>query len=118
MSERFTRFFASRWGIILAGAAIGVLAPLLQKAGNPTNMVSAWPASCVKVAHPTRWAWQDWELAYAGSWIGAWRPSVPTVPRHLSSDCGVCVRIRQADREGTLQALETAGVEIEGAHDI
>jgi hypothetical protein len=40
------------------------------------------------------------------------------VPRHLSSDCGVCVRIRQADREMALQALETAGVEIEGAHDI
>ena len=38
MSERLTRFFASRWGIVLAGAAIGVLAPLLQKAGNPTNM--------------------------------------------------------------------------------
>jgi YedE family putative selenium metabolism protein len=38
MSERFTRFFASRWGIILAGAVIGVLAPLLQYAGNPANM--------------------------------------------------------------------------------
>ena len=38
MSKRFTRFFASRWGIILAGAVIGVLAPLLQKAGNPANM--------------------------------------------------------------------------------
>ena len=38
MSERLTRFFASRWGIVLAGAAIGVLAPLLQKVGNPTNM--------------------------------------------------------------------------------
>jgi YedE family putative selenium metabolism protein len=38
MSERLTRFFASRWGIILAGAAIGVLAPLLQYAGNPRNM--------------------------------------------------------------------------------
>ncbi len=38
MSERLTRFFASRWGIILAGAAIGLLAPLLQKAGNPPNM--------------------------------------------------------------------------------
>ena len=38
MSERLTRFFASRWGIVLAGAAIGVLAPLLQKAGNPPNM--------------------------------------------------------------------------------
>jgi YedE family putative selenium metabolism protein len=38
MSERLTRFFASRWGIIVAGAAIGVLAPLLQKLGNPPNM--------------------------------------------------------------------------------
>jgi hypothetical protein len=38
MSEKFTRFFASRWGIILAGAVIGLLAPLLQYAGNPKNM--------------------------------------------------------------------------------
>jgi len=38
MSERLTRFFASRWGILLAGAIIGILAPLLQKMGNPTNM--------------------------------------------------------------------------------
>jgi YedE family putative selenium metabolism protein len=38
MSEGLTRFFASRWGIVLAGAVIGVLAPLLQKAGNPPNM--------------------------------------------------------------------------------
>ena len=38
MSERLTRFFASRWGIVLAGAVIGVLAPLLQKLGNPPNM--------------------------------------------------------------------------------
>ena len=38
MSDRLTRFFASRWGIILAGAVIGVLAPLLQKLGNPANM--------------------------------------------------------------------------------
>jgi len=38
MSERLTRFFASRWGIILTGAVIGLLAPLLQAAGNPPNM--------------------------------------------------------------------------------
>ncbi len=38
MSEKITRFFASRWGIVLAGVAIGVLAPLLQKVGNPPNM--------------------------------------------------------------------------------
>ena len=38
MTQPFTRFFASRWGIVLAGAVIGVLAALLQKAGNPRNM--------------------------------------------------------------------------------
>ncbi len=38
MSERLTRFFASRWGIIAAGAVIGLLASLLQKMGNPPNM--------------------------------------------------------------------------------
>jgi len=31
-------FFATKWGIILVGAFIGVLAPLLQKLGNPPNM--------------------------------------------------------------------------------
>ncbi|MDY7038740.1 MAG: YedE family putative selenium transporter, partial [Thermodesulfobacteriota bacterium] len=31
-------FFATRWGIISVGAFIGVLAPLLQKLGNPGNM--------------------------------------------------------------------------------
>lgn len=38
MATRLTRFFASRWGIILAGAVIGILAALLQQAGNPPNM--------------------------------------------------------------------------------
>jgi hypothetical protein len=38
MSDKLTRFFASRWGIIAAGAVIGLLAPLLQKLGNPPNM--------------------------------------------------------------------------------
>jgi YedE family putative selenium metabolism protein len=32
------KFFASRAGIITVGAAIGILAPLLQKLGNPGNM--------------------------------------------------------------------------------
>lgn len=31
-------FFASRWGIILAGSCIGLCAALLQKLDNPTNM--------------------------------------------------------------------------------
>ena len=40
------------------------------------------------------------------------------VPRHLSSNCGVCVRIAGSDREAAQQALEQAGMEIEGVHDI
>ena len=31
-------FFAGRWGIIAVGVVIGILAPLLQKLGNPGNM--------------------------------------------------------------------------------
>lgn len=38
MLNRSTKFFASRWGIILVGALIGILGPLLQYLGNPKNM--------------------------------------------------------------------------------
>ena len=38
MSEYKKPFSASRAGIITAGAVIGILAPLLQKLGNPPNM--------------------------------------------------------------------------------
>jgi hypothetical protein len=34
----FTNIFATKWGIILAGAAIGTVAILLQFWGNPPNM--------------------------------------------------------------------------------
>jgi hypothetical protein len=40
------------------------------------------------------------------------------VPRHLSSDCGVCIRIERADREAAQQALDEVGVEIEDVHDL
>jgi len=40
------------------------------------------------------------------------------VPRHLSSDCGVCVRVKWADSESVLRALEAAQVEIEGIHKL
>jgi uncharacterized SAM-binding protein YcdF (DUF218 family) len=40
------------------------------------------------------------------------------VPRHLSSDCGVCVRIARLDQETALQALAAARVEMEGVHEI
>jgi len=38
MLDRITNFFASRLGIILVGAVIGILGPVLQKLGNPPNM--------------------------------------------------------------------------------
>lgn len=38
MKEKITRFFASRWGIILTGGLIGFLGAYLQKNGNPKNM--------------------------------------------------------------------------------
>jgi hypothetical protein len=39
------------------------------------------------------------------------------VPRHLSSDRGVCVRVRRADGTAVRRALEEAGAEIEGVYD-
>jgi YedE family putative selenium metabolism protein len=38
MMGSWKKYFASRAGIITVGAVIGVLAPLLQKLGNPGNM--------------------------------------------------------------------------------
>ncbi len=35
---KIVQFFATRWGIIIVGAVIGILAQLLQKLGNPPNM--------------------------------------------------------------------------------
>ena len=40
------------------------------------------------------------------------------VPRHLRSDCGVCVRIERADQETALQALRATRVEIEEVHEL
>jgi hypothetical protein len=40
------------------------------------------------------------------------------VPRQLSSDCGVCVRVLRSDCEAARQALEEAQVEIEEVHDV
>jgi Putative Se/S carrier protein-like len=40
------------------------------------------------------------------------------VPRHLSSDCGVCLRIRRGDLERAQEALQAAKVEIEAVHSI
>jgi hypothetical protein len=40
------------------------------------------------------------------------------VPRQLSSNCGVCLRISRGDRPAAEGALGAAGVEIEAIHDI
>jgi len=40
------------------------------------------------------------------------------VPRQLSSDCGVCVRVARADREAALAALAAHTVEMEGVYDV
>ncbi len=34
----FNRFFSSKWGPVLTGAMVGVLAPILVRSGNPGNM--------------------------------------------------------------------------------
>ncbi len=38
MSDNVTRFFGSRWGIVLVGGVIGLLGVVLQETGNPPNM--------------------------------------------------------------------------------
>ena len=40
------------------------------------------------------------------------------VPRHLSSNCGVSLRIDRASQEAALRALGRSNVQIEGVHDI
>jgi uncharacterized SAM-binding protein YcdF (DUF218 family) len=40
------------------------------------------------------------------------------VPRHLSSDCGVCVRIPRAARDAACAALQQARLEVESVHDL
>lgn len=39
------------------------------------------------------------------------------VPRHISSDCGVCVRVGRSDADAARRALEAAGLEIEDVCD-
>jgi hypothetical protein len=40
------------------------------------------------------------------------------VPRHLSSDCGVCVRISLADADSARRILDAASMEVQGIHAI
>jgi hypothetical protein len=40
------------------------------------------------------------------------------VPRHLSSDCGVCICVASSDKKNALYTLETAQVEFNGIYDV
>ena len=40
------------------------------------------------------------------------------VPRHLSSDCGVCLRIDWEQREEIQKILEKDGIKIEGFYEL
>jgi hypothetical protein len=40
------------------------------------------------------------------------------VPRQISSDCGVCVRIRREDADVARRLVEAAGVGVEGIHPV
>ncbi len=40
------------------------------------------------------------------------------IPRHLSSDCGVCVRINQSDQTAALETLARVGMETQGLHNL
>lgn len=40
------------------------------------------------------------------------------VPRQISSNCGVCIRVERVDREVAQQSLEAVGVEIDEIHDV
>jgi len=40
------------------------------------------------------------------------------VPRHLSSDCGYCVRFNRPDKEKIRELLENTGVEFDRIEDI
>ncbi len=40
------------------------------------------------------------------------------VPRHLSSDCGVCVRIPRTARDAACAALQQAHLDVESVHDL
>jgi len=39
------------------------------------------------------------------------------VPRHISSDCGVCIRIAREDQAAARATLASAGIQWEGMHD-
>lgn len=54
------------------------------------------------------------EAALKGAGLGC--KMIP-VPRHISSDCGVCIRIAREDQAAARATLDAAGIQWEGMHD-
>jgi len=40
------------------------------------------------------------------------------VPRHISSDCGVCLRLKHQDSENAVSTLKNAAIEIDTIHTL
>lgn len=52
--------------------------------------------------------WAEEVLKEAG-----FAPELVAVPRHLSSDCGYCVRLEAGEQAGIAAALAAAGIEVD-----
>ena len=46
------------------------------------------------------------------------RSKMIPVPRQISSECGVCIRLERLDLSDAQRALIEAGMHVEGIHDI
>jgi len=66
----------------------------------------------VVLFHSTNWAIKA-EKVLQGAGLEV---KLIPVPRHLSSDCGVCLRFDWANEGAVRRALEEARVEFEGIH--
>ena len=55
------------------------------------------------------------EKVLAGVGLGS---KLIPVPRQLSSDCGICVRVARGDVEAAVQVLREAGMALRTIHDI
>lgn len=70
------------------------------------------PAPAYLLFHTSNHAFRAEKLLAARSFAVKLVP----VPRHLSSDCGVCLRLDPAARQGATDALAGTGVELAGVH--
>ena len=72
------------------------------------------PAHSVLLVHSVSWAIRI-ERILGGRAIPC---RLVPVPRHLSSDCGVCVRVASAEAPAALAAVQAEGPEFESIHEL